>query len=92
MITKKDIKKGTVVYFARILPRVGIYDLCELKIRTVENTYFCGSDKHDKHAYLFGYNSLNNTIFADRKECLETIRTAEEKTPKISSETEYEEY
>lgn len=91
-MTKEDIKKGTVVYFARILPRVGIYDLCELKIRTVEDDYFCGSDKRDKHAYLFSYNSLNKIIFIDRKECLETIHMAEKNAPKVSSETEYEEY
>ena len=53
-MTKEDIQKGNIVYYTRILPGVGIYDLCELKIRTVEETYFCGSDKHDKHAYLFG--------------------------------------
>lgn len=91
-MTKEDIQKGNIVYYTRILPRVGIYDLCELKIRTVEETYFCGSDKHDKHAYLFGYNSLNKTIFTDRKEALSVIHNAEKKAPKVSNEKEYEEY
>ena len=28
-MTKEDIQKGNIVYYTRILPRVGIYDLCE---------------------------------------------------------------
>lgn len=91
-MTKEDIQKGNIVYYTRILPGVGIYDLCELKIRTVEETYFCGSDKHDKHAYLFGYNSLNKTIFTDRKGALLVIHNAENNAPKVSDEKEYEEY
>lgn len=91
-MVKENIKKGMIVYYARILRQVGIYEVCELKIRTVEETYFCGSDKHDKHAYLFSYNKLNKLIFNNRQECLNIILDAEKNAPKVSDETEYEEY
>ena len=50
-----DLKKKDIVYYARIIPNVGIYDLCELTIRTVEEDYFVGVDKQDKHAYLLNH-------------------------------------
>lgn len=88
-----NLKKKDIVYYTKIMPSVGVYDLCELTIRTVENDYFVGIDKSDKHAYLFGYNSINKTIFKDRKVALKIIKEAEKKKTKIiSSESYYEEY
>ena len=40
------------LYYARIIPKSGIYDVCELIIRTITDDYFVGIDKMDKHAYL----------------------------------------
>lgn len=51
------------VYFARILPKVGIYDLCELTIRTVMDNYFVGIDKRDKQAHIFGYDRIGVDVF-----------------------------
>ena len=61
------LKKKDIVYYTKIMPSVGVYDLCELHIRTVEDDYFVGVDKGDKHAYLFGYNSIDKTIFNNIK-------------------------
>ena len=89
---KDDIKKGDVVYYARIMPTVGIYEVCELLVRSLYDTYFVGVDKRDKHAYLFSYNRINDIVFFDRKVCLQKVLKAEENAPKVSSEKEYEEY
>ena len=85
-------KIGDIVYYARIMPTLGIYDVCELKIRTVTNTYFVGTDKRDKRAYLFSYNAVGKSIFSNRKDAVEKVITAEESNPKVSKETFYEEY
>lgn len=91
-MTREDIQKGKTVYYARILKPVGIYEVSELHIRTVEDDYFSGVDKHDKHAYLFSYNSLDKLIFAKRQECLDVVLEAETNAPKVSNEQSYEEY
>ena len=91
-MTKDDIKRGDVVYYARIMPTVGIYEVCELLVRSLYDTYFVGVDKRDKHAYLFSYNRINDIVFFDRKVCLQKVLKAEENAPKVSSEKEYEEY
>ena len=85
-------KIGDIVYYARIMPTLGIYDVCELKIRTVADTYFVGTDKRDKRAYLFSYNAVGKCIFSNRKDAVEKIITAEESNPKASKEIYYEEY
>lgn len=41
-MTKEDVRKGMVLYYARILKAVGIYEVSELLIRTVEDDYFVG--------------------------------------------------
>lgn len=86
------LKKKDIVYYAKIMPSVGIYDLCELKIRTVEDDYFVGLDKHDKHAYLFSNDSLDRTVFKDRETALKLIKEAEKNKTKVSNESYYEEY
>ena len=86
-------KIGDIVYYARIMPTLGIYDVCELKIRTVADTYFVGTDKRDKRAYLFSYNEVEECIFLNRKDAVEKVITAEENNKKvISAEIYYEEY
>ncbi len=88
-MNKTDIQKGKMVYYARMLKPVGIYEVCDLYVRTVRDDYFVGTDKRDKHAYLFSYNKLDKTIFKTRQD---TVLEAEKNVPKISDEQEYEEY
>ena len=85
-------KIGDIVYYARIMPTLGIYDVCELKIRTITDTYFVGTDKRDKRAYLFSYNAVGKCIFSNRKDAVEKVIMAEENSPKVSKERYYEEY
>ena len=86
------LKKKDVVYYARIIPNTGIYEVCELIVRTVVDDYFAGMDKRDKRTYLFGYNAIDDTVFVDRKDALSKVKIAESNKKDISSETYYEEY
>ena len=51
-MNKYQLKLKDHLYYARIIANSGIYDVCELIIRTITNDYFVGIDKMDKHAYL----------------------------------------
>ena len=46
-IQEVKMKKKDILYYARIVPKTGIYEVCELLIRTVEERYFVGIDKRD---------------------------------------------
>ena len=88
----KVINKGDKLYFARIIPKVNIYDVCELRIRTVEKDYFVGIDKRDKQAHVFGYNRLDEDLFENRSDALKKVQFAEKNKKTDVQEIEYEEY
>ena len=88
----RPLIKGDIVYYARIMPTLGIYDVCELKIRTVSDTYFVGTDKRDKKVFLFSYSAIGDIVFSHRKDAVDKAMIAEENAPKVSKETYYKEY
>lgn len=71
---------------------VSVSYLCELRVRTVMDNWFCGVDKKDKRAYLISFNEIDENVFEDRKIALKRIHNAEQKYPQVSGETYYEEY
>ena len=87
-----QLKNKDRLFYARIIPRTRIYEVCELIIRTIEDTYFVAIDKKDKHAYLFTYEDIDIILFAKRDDALSKVLDAEKKSPKIKYEIDYEEY
>ena len=86
------IRKNDIIYYARIMPKLGIFDVYDLKVRTVEDTYFVAIDKRDKKSYLFNFTDINKTVFANREDALFKVKKEEKNKPIISTETYYEEY
>ena len=75
----ENIKVGQIMYWARVLPKIDIYDLYELKVRTVYDTYFVAVDKRSKQSYIFKYKDINKTIYIERTDALDYIKTEESK-------------
>ena len=73
-----DFKKGTIVYYAQILPTGDVYEVLTLKLRTVdkEARWFVGTDVKTKAAFLFNECDIGVVIFIDRKEALEKVKNA----------------
>lgn len=91
-MTKDELHKLDTVYHARIYPSIGMYDLDELKVRTITDDYFVGIEKHTKRAFLFPYSAFGKNVFVKRKDALEKVREAEANKVEVSKETYYEEY
>lgn len=85
------MNKGDIVYYARVIPNI-LYEVCELKVRTVEDTYFVGLENRTKHAFVFNNDNLNKTVFYDRKIALQIVKEAEKNRTKSYSESSYDEY
>lgn len=81
-----QLKKGDILYCSRILPNVQIFEVCELKIRTISDTWFVGIDKRDKHAYLFSHNKINEDVFFNRNEALLKVLDSEKHFRNIDSD------
>lgn len=72
---RRLIGKGDIIYYARIHPETGIYDLCELRIRTIYPDSFVGVDKISKVAHLIDIDS--EFVFDSRDEALKLVKEAE---------------
>lgn len=80
------MKKGNIYYYARIIPNAGIYDLLEIKIRSVYETYFVGIERRNKQAFLFNYSDIDKILFVDRKIALKVVKEAEKNKKEIHYE------
>ena len=76
---KQQISKGTKVYWTRIHPQICVYDLYDLTVRSVYDTYFVAVDKRSKQSYIFNYKDINKTIYIERTDALDYIKTEESK-------------
>ena len=75
------------------MPSLGIFDVYDLKVRIVADTWFSGVEKRDKKVFLFPYSAIDKYIFLNRKDAVDAATTAEENNKRvISTETYYEEY
>ena len=93
MNNEKEIKRSDFVYYARILPTVGLYEVIDLKVRTVADDFFVGIENRTKHAYLLKINDIGKIVFFDRNEALKVVKEAEKNSKiKVSDEKYYEEY
>ncbi len=89
-----QLKKEDRLYYARIIPKTRIYEVCEVIVRTVKDTWFVTVDKRDKRAYLFNNSDFNKIVFEDRNVALSKVKEAEENDISRTKNEElyYEEY
>ena len=86
------MKKKDVIYFARILPRVGIYEVYDLTVRMVAETWFSATDKRTKQTFLFNDKDIGKRVFYKREEALDLVKAAEKNKKEINEESYYEEF
>lgn len=92
------MKIGDTMYYAQILIKPQVFEVLELKIQSIETSnpndmYFTGINKDNHHTYLFGFKSINDTVFENRMDALEKVKDAESKyKTENKMEVEYEEY
>lgn len=86
-----ELVKGQKVYYARIFESVGMFEVIDLKIRAVEDTWFTGTEQRTKQAFLFGMNAIGKTVFLDRQQALDLVIDAQEKYKKTHKDKDKEE-
>lgn len=88
----KRVNRGTRLYYSRIMPNVGIYEIIDLKVRTVGEDWFSATEEKTKHAFIFNEKDFERTVFLNRNDALALVKESEKHGKKVSSETYYEEY
>lgn len=91
MNLKDILKEKDVVFITRIMPSVGIYDVCDVTVRYVDEDWFTGVDKRDKRVYTINKKEYNERVFTNRDDALNVVRQAENNKPKRNFTIEMEE-
>lgn len=82
----KVIGKGSVVYWGRTHPETGIFEVCELTVRTVYPECFVGVDKDSKRAHIISYEECDETVFDDRNQALAVVKAAEKNKKELTTD------
>ena len=75
---------GDVVFWARTHHNTGIYEVCELKVRTVYENSFVGVDKDSRQAYIISYDECDISVFEDRATAVAVVKEAEKRRKELT--------
>lgn len=87
-----ELYKHDVLYYARTFKNLDIYDVVELSVRTVKDTWFVGVEKRTEYAYTFTTDLIGKYIYFNRADALAVVKEAEKNRIQVNNEKYYEEY
>ena len=74
-----QIQKDDIIYFSHVLPKLNIYEVLEMKIRTVGvNWFVASSTKNSNNVYAFTDDDINQIVFQTYQEAYEHIKQQKE--------------
>ena len=87
-ITYDNLRKGDSVIFARVLPKIGYYELLDLYIVSVYDKYCTGVDTKTKQTYCFGRKLAEEVLFLNRNLAINYLnqKKQENKNIKVAEE------
>lgn len=75
-----ELFKNDIVYYARYLPKTDIDEILELRIRTVGEDWYVGTEEKTHMAFMFYKKDINVKVFSQRSmalECLKDLKLTE---------------
>lgn len=87
-INYNELQKGSAVVFARVLPKIGYYEILDLHIVSVYEKYCTGADSKTKQTYSFGRSLAEEVLFLDRNLAIDYLnkKKLENKNIKVAEE------
>ena len=72
-------QKDDIIYFSHVLPKLNIYEVLEMKIRTVGvNWFVASSTKNRNNVYAFTDDDINQIVFQTYQEAYEHMKQQKE--------------
>ena len=76
-----QIQKDDIIYFSHVLPNPNVYEVFEMKIRTVGvNWFVASSTKNRNNVYAFTDDDINQIVFSTYQEAYEHMKQQKEST------------
>ena len=74
-----QIQKDDIIYFSHVLPKLNVYEVLEMKIRTVGvNWFVASSTKNSNNVYAFTDDDINQIVFQTYQEAYEHMNRQKE--------------
>ena len=74
-----QIQKDDIIYFSHVLPKLNVYEVLEMKIRTVGvNWFVASSTKNSNNVYAFTDDDINQIVFSTYQEAYEHMKQQKE--------------
>ena len=74
-----QIHKDDIVYFSHVLPKLNVYEVLEMKIRTVGvNWFVASSTKNRNNVYAFTDDDIHQIVFSTYQEAYEHMKQQKE--------------
>ena len=74
-----QIQKDDIIYFSHVLPKLNVYEVLEMKIRTVGvNWFVASSTKNRNNVYAFTDDDINQIVFQTYQEAHEHMKRQKE--------------
>ena len=76
-MTKEEydkLKKGDELHFARVMPRLGYYEIHDVVVVTKYDDHCSVSEKKTKQAFLFSTSNALECLYFDRKDALDYLK------------------
>ena len=74
-----QIQKDDIIYFSHVLPKLNVYEVLEMKIRTVGvNWFVASSTKNRNNVYAFTDDDINQIVFQTYQEAYEHMNRQKE--------------
>ena len=74
-----QIQKDDTIYFSHVLPKLNVYEVLEMKIRTVGvNWFVASSTKNRNNVYAFTDDDINQIVFSTYQEAYEHMKQQKE--------------
>ena len=67
------------MYYSRVHAETGIYEVCELHVRTVYPECFVGVEKDSRVAFILSYDECDVCVFDNRESAVALVKEAEKR-------------
>ncbi|MDD5901713.1 MAG: hypothetical protein PUC73_12560 [Lachnospiraceae bacterium] len=75
----ETLKKGDTLYFARIMPSFGYYEIHDVQVVTKYDDHCTVTEKKTKQSFLFNIDNALKQLYIKRNEALDFLKIEKEK-------------
>ena len=79
----EEIQKGDSLYFARIMPSFGYYEIHDVVLVTKYDDHCSVCELKTKQSFIFNLKTLQDQLYVDREEALAYIKEMKKKNKDV---------